>query len=234
MSAAERVAVVTGSSSGIGKATAELLRQAGVSVVGMSRRLEDGPGALHCDVRDEQQVFYAFRRVLERHGRVDILVNCAGAVGKADALSVTRELWDLLLGTNLVGTYWCCREALKAMQQHSWGRIVNVSSIAGRSYSRHAALPYTCSKYGVIGLTRQLAAEFGQHGITVNCVCPSETKTEMVLEQLSSDRLLALESAHPMGRLAQPAEVARVVAFLASDEASYINGAVLDVNGGLL
>lgn len=229
----ERVAVVTGGSSGIGKATSELLGQRGVTTVRLSRRLDDAETSLRCDVRDEQQVFHAFRRILERYGRVDVLVNCAGTAAKADTLAVTREMWELMLGTNLLGTYWCCREALKAMQQHGWGRIVNVSSIAGRAYSRNASLAYTCAKYGVIGLTRQLAAEFGRHGITVNCVCPSETRSEMLLEHLSVERIRELSSANPMGRLAEPNEVAAVIAFLASDEASYINGAVLDVNGGL-
>ena len=228
-----RVAVVTGGSSGIGKATAELLGRRGVTAVRLARRLDDAETALHCDVRDEQQVFRAFRLVLERFGRVDILVNCAGAAAKADSLSVTREQWDQMLGTNLIGTYHCCREALKVMQRQGWGRIINISSIAGRSYSRTASVAYTCSKYGVIGLTRQLAAEFGKHGVTVNCVCPSETKSEMLLEHLSVERIRELSGANPIGRLAEPNEVAEVIAFLASEGASYVNGAVLDVNGGL-
>jgi len=164
---------------------------------------------------------------------MDALVNCAGIASQTDPMKVTLQEWDRLLQTNLVGTYLCCKAALGAMQQQRHGRIVNVASRAARSYSHTSSVAYTCSKYGVIGLTRQLAANFAGKGITVNCVCPSETLSEMLKTCVPAARLRALGRAHPMGRLAEPREVAEVIGFLVSDAASYLNGAVIDVNGGL-
>lgn len=229
-----RVAVVTGGASGIGRATVERLREEGILAVGMSRRLADGARSVRCDVGDAASVARAFRRVAKEFGRIDILVNCAGVASKADPLSVTLQEWERVLRTNLIGAYLCCREAIPLMRRRRHGRIVNVSSIAGRSHSRSCSPAYTSSKYGLIGLTRQLAAAFGKDGIRINCVCPSETKSEMLLASVPPRRLKALARSHPLGRLAEPEEVARVIAFLAGEGASYLNGAVIDVNGGLL
>lgn len=229
-----RVAVVTGASSGIGKATAELLCERGVSVIGIARRFADTETTRHADVGDEPSVAEAFRGIVERFGRLDILVNCAGVVTKNGPLEVSVNEWEAVLRTNVIGTYLCCRQALLTMRAQRYGRIVNISSVAGRAYSATASLAYTSSKYAVIGLTRQLAANFGKEGITVNCVCPSETRTEMLLRNVSATRLSTMEAAHPLGRLAEPREIAQAVSFLAQEEASYLNGAVIDVNGGLL
>ena len=229
-----RVAVVTGASSGIGRATVELLRERGVTTLGLSRRLADTDTSLHCDVRDERSVAQAFRRALKRFTRIDLLVNCAGVAMKGDPLAVSVAEWRLAFDTNVLGTYWCCAQALRAMRRRRFGRIVNVSSIAGRSYSRHASVAYTASKYAVIGMTRQLAARFGKDGITINCVCPSETKTEMFMQTVPPARRRGLAARHPMGRLAEPDEVAQVIGFLGSEAASYVNGAIIDVNGGVI
>ena len=229
-----RVATVTGASSGIGRATVERLRDAGLLTIGMSRRLANTDTSLHCDVRDERSVAKAFRRVLERFKRIDLLVNCAGVAMKGDPLAVSASEWRLAFDTNVLGTYWCCKHALTVMRKQRYGRIVNISSIAGRSYSRHASVAYTASKYAVIGMTRQLAAHFGKDGITINCVCPSETKTEMFVQTVPPARRRRLAARHPMGRLAEPDEVAQVIGFLGSEAASYVNGAIIDVNGGVI
>lgn len=229
-----KVAVVTGASSGIGRATAELFRAQAVRVIGLSRHLAESETSIRCDVREERSVERAFRRVTERFGRVDVLVNCAGIVSMTDPLRLRLVDWEAVLRTNLIGTYFCCKQVLGLMRKQRYGRIVNLSSIAGRSYSCTASLAYTSSKYAVIGLTRQLAAQFGKDRITVNCICPSETRSEMLLAAVPRSRLRAAARANPLGRLAEPREVAQAIAFLASDAASYINGAVLDVNGGLL
>ena len=229
-----RVAVVTGASSGIGKAAAELFKSQGLTTIGVSRRSPDTDVTFHCDVQDERSVARVFKRVLDRFGRIDILVNCAGVVAKHDPLTLGAAEWDAILRPNLLGTYWCCKHALKAMRRQRYGKIVNVSSVAGRSYSRTASVAYTSSKYAVIGLTRQLAVHVGRYGVTINCVCPSETKSEMLLRNVPSKRLRALAAAHPLGRLAEPVEVAHAIAFLVSEASSYVNGAVVDVNGGLL
>ncbi len=235
MSAKRRpVAVVTGGSRGIGKATRELLARRGARAVGLSRHATVSGTMLGCDVRDEASVKQAFARVLKQFGRIDILVNAAGVVATTGPLEVSTREWDEILRTNLIGSYWCCREALLAMRRQRSGSIVNISSIAGRRFSRSASVAYVCSKYAVIGLTRQLAAHAATFGARVNCVCPSETATEMLLANVPAAHRRDMAAANPMGRLAKPEEIARAIAFLASDEASYLNGAVVDINGGLL
>lgn len=234
MSDNRRIAVVTGASRGIGKVVVELLRSRAVAAVGMARRLADAEATVRCDVREERSVARAFQRVRDRFGRIDILINCAGVVSTGDPLRVSAAEWEAMLRTNLIGTYLCCQQAIRSMVKQRYGKIVNVSSIAGRSHSRSASVAYTSSKYGVIGLTKQLAVHFGRDGLNINCVCPSETESEMLLRAVPRPRRLALAKANPLGRLARPMEIAQVIGFLVSDEASYVNGAVIDVNGGLL
>lgn len=229
-----RVAVVTGASSGIGRATVERLRERGFRTVGIARRFEDTGSTWRCNVADESDVARVFGGILGAFGRLDVLVNSAGIAASTPPLEVSAKEWDAMLTTNLLGTYWCCKHAIAAMRTRRYGRIVNIGSMAGRSFSRTSSVAYTCSKYGVIGLTRQLAASFGREGITVNCVCPSQTKSEMLLAHVSPDRQHALAEGVPLGRLAAPEEVAEVVCFLAGDGASYVNGAIVDVNGGQL
>lgn len=229
-----RVAVITGVSRGIGAATARLLSAQSNSTIGLSRTVENTGSTRACDVRDESSVVKAFSDIIRTHGRIDILVNCAGIATAKDPLSLNIDDWESVLQTNLVGTYFCCKHAIPHMREQKYGRIVNIASVAGRSFSRTASLPYTCSKYAVIGLTRQLAATFGRDGINVNCVAPAQTLSEMLVESVPESELKQLAEKNPLGRLAQPDEVAAVICFLASDKASYINGAVVDVNGGIV
>lgn len=229
-----QVAVVTGASRGIGKATADLLRRKSVTTIGISRSLADTGWTRRCDVRDERAVERIFAELVSTFGRIDILANCAGIASIGDPLGLPVEEWEAVLRTNLTGTYLCCRYALIPMRERHYGKIINVSSIAGRSYSRTASVAYTCSKYAVIGLTRHLAASFGKDGININCVCPSQTKTEMLISNVPQAELDRLATSVPLGRLAEPEEIAQTIFFLASDAASYINGAVIDVNGGQL
>lgn len=228
-----RIAIVTGGSSGIGKATVDAFsRTRGVIPIALSRRLRDTGRTLHCDVRDGASVARAFERVLDRFGRMDILVNCAGITSIRAPLALSVEEWESVLRTNLIGTYLCCRQAILAMRRQRYGRIVNLASIAARSYSLTSSLAYTCSKYGVVGLTRQLAAQVGRYGITVNCVCPSPIRTEMLRRHVPPARRRALAAENPMGRLGEPEDVAQAISFLVGDPASFVNGAVIDVNGG--
>lgn len=231
----QRVAIVTGASRGIGRAAAELLSRDGFLVVGVSRGLKDSPSTRSCNVSDEEAVRGVFDDVAATLGRIDVVVNCAGIATKNDdPLEVTREEWQTTFETNLLGTYYCSKHALPHMQQGGQGSIVNVASVAGRSFSKTASLAYTCSKYGVIGLTRQMAATLGRDGIRINCVAPSQARTDMLMSKLSSEEIDQLEKTNPLGRLASPNEVAETICFLASERASYVNGAVLDVNGGLI
>lgn len=229
-----RVAIVTGAATGIGKVIVEELQRQSVTVVGLSRRLSDTETTGRCDITKEPSVRQAFARVLERFGQIDILVNNAAFTARSQPLDVTEGEWESHWRTNVMGSYFCCRQAIQAMRQRRYGRIVNISSMAGRWISRGASVAYTCSKYGVIGLTRQLASAFGRDGITINCVCPSETRTEELLTHIPQERQAIMASASPLGRIAEPVEVARVVGFLASEAASFVNGAIVDVNGGQL
>ncbi len=192
MSDGPAVAIVTGASSGIGRATHERLTRQGVVSIGLSRRTADTERTRRCDIRDEADVSRVIGGIAESHGRIDILVNAAGVSSQGDPFGLGLDEWESVLRTNLIGSYFCCKHVMPAMRRRRFGRIVNVSSIAGRSFSRTASLPYTCSKYGVIGLTRQLAAAVGRDGIHVNCVCPSQTRTEMLIDSVPEDRLAAL------------------------------------------
>lgn len=224
---------MTGASRGIGRATVSLFESRGLTTIGVARGLPDGDHTRSLDVGDDDSVKRLCDEIASSFGRLDILVNCAGVASSGDPLKLALADWESALRTNLIGTYFCCKHALPVMQRQGFGRIVNVASIAGRSFSRTASVAYTASKYGVVGLTRQLAATCGRDGVTVNCVAPSQTRTEM-LAAASPEQLAAIAAANPLGRLAEPQEVAEVIGFLVSDAASYVNGAVLDVNGGVL
>ena len=228
------VAVVTGGSRGIGKATVNLFREQGWTVLAISRSLQDTAQTRSCDVGDEDAVRRVFEEIVTDLGKIDFLVNCAATASTERAMDSTATGWEEVLRTNLIGTFLCSKYALKDMLKRRFGKIVNVSSIAGRSYSRTASVAYTSSKYGVIGLTRQLAAEFGPEGINVNCVCPSQTKTDMLVSKISEQKIKELQALVPLRRLAEPEEIARTILFLVSKGASYLNGAVIDINGGQL
>lgn len=230
----ERFAVVTGASSGIGKVTAEILRGNGIPTVSISRRLANSQWTRQCDIGHEPSVELVLNEIISTLGHIDVVINCAAVVSTEDPLEISVEKWEEVFRVNLLGSYFCCKYAIPHMRTRRYGKIVNVSSIAGRLYSRTASVAYTCSKYAVIGLTRHLAATFGRDGININCVAPSQTLSERLVAHVPKAKMDALAAANPLGRLASPEEVARSIVFLSSDAASYINGAVLDVNGGLV
>lgn len=240
-----RVALITGASRGIGRAVALALSRDGLAVAcnyrgddagakETVRAVEDAGGvaaAFRADVSDEGQILEMFREIQEWAGPPVVLVNNAGVL--RDGLTVKYPLseFERVLRINLAGAFLCARESLRAMLKARWGRIVNVSSAAGlRGNPGQAA--YSASKAGVIGLTQSLAKEYGSRGITANAVCPGFVETAMTEEFIEKQRD-RLTDQIPTGRIGTPEEVAGVIRFLASEEASYVNGAVIAVDGGL-
>jgi NAD(P)-dependent dehydrogenase (short-subunit alcohol dehydrogenase family) len=244
MDFADRVAIVTGGASGMGAATVRRLATGGAYVVIVDRNAalaravaeEIGAGeALVGDVADSSFCDGAVGGTLDRLGRLDVLVNAAGLIVRASGEDTTDEQWARIMGVNVSGTFFMCRAALRVMKPQGRGAIVNFGSIWGDLGSAGVAA-YCASKGAVHNLTRALAMDHAADGIRVNAVCPGEVNTPMLQSERTeavTDRLLAqIAATVPMGRLAEPDEIARVVCFLASDDASYMTGAMVSVDAG--
>jgi len=227
----KRVALITGASKGIGKAVFNQFKTKGYTVLGIARTIKKTSRTRRCDITDEHETKRLFAGIIREFGRLDVLVNCAGAASCEDIARISKDDWNYIIETNLTGTFLCSKFALQKMKKQKFGKIVNIGSLAGRYRSRVASVAYTASKAGVIGLTRQLAYHYAKYNININCVCPSQTKTPMLMKHISKAKQLQLVKNIPAGRLATAREIAEVVYFLTTDSASYINGAVLDVNG---
>jgi 3-oxoacyl-[acyl-carrier protein] reductase len=238
-----RVALITGASRGIGRAIAMRLASVGATVVAAARgdnaaetaAAITGTGgraeAIGLDVTDAEGVAAAVAGVLERHGRIDILVNNAGITRDQLMLRMKRDDWDAVIATNLTAAFTTIQAVLRPMVKQRSGRIVNVSSVVGQSGNAGQA-NYAASKAGLIGLTKSLALEVASRNITVNAVTPGLIDTDMT-RAISAGAHDEWAARIPMQRLGAPEDVAGAVAFLASDEASYITGHVLAVNGGM-
>lgn len=240
-----KVAVITGGSRGIGRACGEALAAAGWTVaIGYRSREADAkealdaleaagtPGlAVYLDVTDEQSVQEAFRRVTDEAGNVTGLLNNAGMSRDGLLLKYPMDVYDQTMATNLRGSFLCARAALRGMLRERWGRIVNMSS-AVAIHGNAGQTVYGASKAGLVGLTRSLAREVAAKGVTVNAICPGLLNTEMTSHLTEQARAYYVDQT-PIGRAATFAEVAAVVRFLMSEEASYVNGVVLPVDGGL-
>jgi len=240
-----RVAVVTGSSQGIGRACALELAKRGASVALLARnqqKLEEVAAEISAmggkarvtpaDIGDEEQIKAAFKAVIAELGKIDILVNNAGVTRDQLVMRMKRAYWYAVLNTNLTSAYLCIQQVISPMLKQRWGRIVNVTSVFGQMGQAGQA-NYASSKAGLIGLTMAIAREVGSRNITCNAVAPGFIDTAMT-SALSDELKQGALKMIPLGRVGMPEEVAHSVAFLASEEASYITGHVLSVNGGML
>jgi 3-oxoacyl-[acyl-carrier protein] reductase len=239
-----RIALVTGASQGIGRACALELARAGATVALAARneaKLAEvateiaaaggQAAAFALDVSSEVSIKAGAKAVIEMFGKVEILVNNAGITRDGLMLRMKRHDWDDVLGTNLTGAFLLTQALLSPMLKNRWGRIINISSVVGRT-GQAGQVNYAASKAGLIGLTRSMAREVASRGITVNAVAPGYIETPMTAV-LDEKQRAAMMATIPLGRAGTDREIAQAVAFLASDAAGYITGHVLDVNGGM-
>lgn len=246
-----RIALITGSGRGIGRATAETLGKQGATLViadidaalaertaGEFRKDGLAASALEVDISSEASVTAAYKEVDRLYGRLDVLVNNAAVLGLQDGERVliehmTLATWEQALRVNLTGTFLMCRGALPLMRRNHYGRIVNISSRAARMNVRLPIANYAASKSGLLGFSRMLAFEVGGDGITVNCVAPGRITTDMTISANGGGEYVTKMAAETVvGRIGVPADIANAVAFLSSEQASFITGIVVDVMGG--
>ena len=240
----DKVALVTGASQGIGRATALALAEAGAKVAIAARNTEKLASlaaeiaaaggealAVPMDVADPAQVKTGFQQLLAKFGKLDILVNNAAITRDTLALRMKLEDWDAVLRTNLTGAHLCIQQALGAMLKQRAGRIINITSVVAETGNAGQS-NYVASKAGLIGLTRAIAIEVASRNITVNAVAPGFIATPMT-DPLSPELKDKMKSLIPLGRFGTDRDVASAILFLSSDEAGYITGQVLGVNGGL-
>lgn len=236
--------MVTGASRGIGQACALTLARAGAKVAVAARALDKleqlaaeikaGGGEafpVAIDMESQASIKEGFARVAKEFGRIDILVNNAGVTRDGLALRMKAEDWDLVLRTNLSGAFFAIQQVLSGMMRERWGRIINISSVVGEAGNAGQA-NYVASKAGLIGLTKSLAQEIASRNVTVNAVAPGFVDTDMTAV-LNEDLKNRMKQAIPLGRFGTPDDIAAAVRFLASEDAGYITGHVLDVNGGM-
>jgi NAD(P)-dependent dehydrogenase (short-subunit alcohol dehydrogenase family) len=244
-----KVALVTGASSGIGRATAEFLAQSGAAVAINFHSNESGAEeakqaiiaaggkaiTVQADVTRAQDIHALVDRTTKEFGPVDIHVNNAGSlVERLKILELTEEKWDYVIDLNLKSAFLCSQAVASSMMERKSGTIINVSSIAGRNGGALGSIHYSTAKGGLIAMTKGFAKELGAYGVRVNAVSPGVIATPFHETFSTPEMMKSYEAAIPLGRVGRPAEVAHVVAFLASDNASFLNGETIEINGGML
>ncbi len=240
-----KVVIITGAGSGIGRETAFLFAKEGAKVVATDVDEKAGNGTVEeitknggdaffaqLDITDREQSRQVVRDALDRYGKIDVLINNAGIIQDALVSKMTEEQWDKVIDVNLKGPFNCIQAVVEAMMEHGTGEIINVSSIVGL-YGNIGQTNYAASKAGIIGITQTLAKELGRKGIRVNAVAPGFIYTPMTAKV--PDKILEMmKEKTPLKRLGQPDDVGYALLYLASDEANFVNGAVISVDGGLL
>jgi 3-oxoacyl-[acyl-carrier protein] reductase len=242
----DRVSLVTGASRGIGQAAARILAEAGSDLILVGR---DEPALnlvgnevhsagrtaliIVADVAERDTPAHAVQAAISRFGRLDILVNNAGILNASPIEGVDDETWDAVMAVNLTAAYRLCREAFAPMRERRWGRVINIASITAQTGGVSGSVAYSAAKGGMLALTRTLARDGAPYGITANAVAPGQIDTGMS-RAMDPEALHRVEAAIPLGRLGMPEDIAYAVLFLASNEAGFITGTTLDVNGGML
>lgn len=240
-----KVAMVTGSTRGLGNSMALRLAQEGASVVIMGRSIEAAEKAANkikeetganvlpvaCNVTDREQIAAAVAKTVETFGKIDILVNNAGITWDASFMKMTDEAWQSVLEADLTSVFMFTQEVAKYMREARWGRVINITSMTGQM-GNFGQANYGAAKAGIIGLTKTLAIELGRRNISVNAVSPGLFDSDMTAK-MPPEAYQANIDAIPLGRAGQPREVAALVSFLASEDAGFINGAVISINGGM-
>ena len=245
MSKKDKIAIVTGAGQGIGKAIAFILASKGVIpvIVDINRDTAEQAAkelkntgkeafAIKVDVSSVKEISDMVKTVINKYGKVDILVNNAGIVHGTPIEDITEKEWDMMMAVNLKSVFFASQQVLMYMKKNGYGRIINISSLAGRMGGYKNGLGYSASKAAIIGLTYGMARRVAESGITVNAVAPGPTETDIFKALMTPDKIKEYYSIIPMKRLGKPDNIANVVAFLASEEAEYVTGAVIDVNGG--
>jgi meso-butanediol dehydrogenase/(S,S)-butanediol dehydrogenase/diacetyl reductase len=243
MRLADKTAIVTGGGSGIGHAIATRFAAEGATVVVadvVAERAEavaaelEGSLAVHADITSTDDVERLVREVTEAQGRIDVLVNNAGFGGADGVLEIDEEAWDFEVDVNLKGAFLCSKAVLPGMIERGGGVIVNIASVNGMAFFANEA--YSAAKAGMINLTRSMAVRYGHHGIRVNAIAPGTIRTPLWQERVDKEPAIfeRLVRWYPLGRVGEPDDVARAAVFLASDDANWITGEVLRVDGGLL
>lgn len=241
----DKTVIVTGAARGLAETTARLLAAEGANLVAADLNLprlqdvvasinqEGGRAtAVEVDVTDRAKVDAMVDVALREHGRVDAIVNIgAGYAPYKGLVNTSDEEWDRIVDSNLKSIFLCCRAVLPAMLEQRYGRIVNISSLAARTYSHFLGAHYAAAKAGVLGLTRHIAHEYGPQGICANAVCPTAFYGERLSEIMTAEKEQALINAIPLRRIPGPEDIAPAIAFLASDDAVFVSGVSLDVNG---